>query len=232
VTCQYAHLDGAYVLGSLAASERAAYERHLPDCAECSRAVRELAGLPGLMGRVPLEALEPPGEPEPVPETLLPAVVSEVRRSQRRRRGAVAAILAAAAAIVVVGVTGVVVTSLDDGVDPPAARPTTSETTAPAERMESLGAGSVTGWISLTERPWGTRLDLTCTYRGDGYTGGWTSYAMVVRSVDGRVEQVGTWRAEAGREVHVTLATALAPEDIESVVVRTDEGASVLRLAE
>jgi hypothetical protein len=89
----------------------------------------------------------------------------------------------------------------------------------------------VTGWISLTERPWGTRIDLTCTYRGGGYDG-WASYVMVVRSVDGEVEQVGTWRAETGQEAQVTLATAVAPEDIESVVVRTPEGESVLRLAE
>jgi hypothetical protein len=230
MTCEFSHLDGVYVLGSLAASERAAYERHLPGCAECSRAVRELAGLPGLLGRVPLEVLEPPGEREPVPATLLPAVVAEVRRS-RRWRAATAVILAAAAVILVLGVTGVVVALLDEGDGPPAAGPTTSETTAPAERMDSLGAGWATGWISLTERPWGTRIDLTCTYRGGGYDG-WASYVMVVRSVDGDIEQVGSWRTESGREAHVTLATAVAPEDIESVVVRTAEGESVLRLTE
>jgi hypothetical protein len=230
MTCEFSHLDGVYVLGSLAASERAAYERHLPGCDECSRAVRELAGLPGLLGRVPLEVLEPPGEREPVPTTLLPALVAEVRRS-RRWRAAIATILAAAAVILVLGVAGVVVALLDEGDGPPAAGPTTSETTAPAERMDSLGAGWVTGWISLTERPWGTRIDLTCTYRGGGYDG-WASYVMVVRSVDGEVEQVGTWRAETGQEAHVTLATAVPPEDIESVVVRTADGESVLRLTE
>lgn len=231
MSCEFAHLDGVYVLGSLSAAERAEYERHLPGCEECSRAVRELAGLPGLMGRVPLQVVEPPGEREPVPSTLLPAVVSEVQRSRRRRAAATASILAAAAVILVLAVTGIIVAVLDDGDAPPAAGPTTSETTAPAERMESLGAGWVSGWISLTERPWGTRIDLTCTYRGDGYDG-WASYVMLVRSSDGQVEQVGTWRAEPGRELHVTLATAAAPEDIESVVVRTPDGQSVLRLAE
>jgi hypothetical protein len=231
MTCEFAQLDGAYVLGSLSAAERAEYERHLPGCAECSRAVRELAGLPGLMARVPLDAVVPPGHREPVPETLLPAVVSEVRHSRRRRRSAVAAIVAAAAAIVVVGVTGVVVATLDDEDGPPAAGPTTSVSTAPAERMESLGEGWVTGWVSLTERDWGTRIDLTCTYRGGGYDG-WTTYAMVVRTTDGNVEQVGTWRAEPGRELHVSLATSAAPEDIESVVVKTADGASALRLAQ
>ena len=60
MTCQFAHDDAVYVLGSLAASERADYERHLSECAECSRSVRELAGLPGLMARVPREVLESP----------------------------------------------------------------------------------------------------------------------------------------------------------------------------
>jgi hypothetical protein len=230
MSCEFAHWDGVYVLGSLAASERAAYERHLSGCAECSRAVRELAGLPGLMARVPLEALEPRGEREPVPETLLPAVVSEVRRSQRRRRSAMAAVVAAAAAIVVVGVTGVVVATLDDDEGPPSTQPAPSVSTAPAEQMDSLGTGWVTGWISLTEQAWGTRIDLTCTYRGAGYDG-WATYAMIVRTTDGSVEQVGTWRAEPGREVHVTLATSALPEEIESVLVRTAQGASVMRLA-
>lgn len=243
MTCEFAHLDGAYVLGSLVASERTEYERHLTGCDECSRAVRELAGLPGLMSRVSLEVLEPSGEREPVPETLLPAVVAEVRRSRRRRLGAVAAVAAAAAVIVVAGVVGVVVTTLDDGDQTPEALPTTSETTAPAERMQSLGSGRVSGWVSLTEKPWGTRIDLTCTYRGGTYNGDnsghggggdrrWTSYALFVRTEDGKVEQVGTWRAESGAEMHVTMAAAAQPDDIEEVLVKTGEGRSVLRLVQ
>jgi hypothetical protein len=87
----------------------------------------------------------------------------------------------------------------------------------------------VTGWVSLSERDWGTRIDLTCTYRAAGY-GGWTPYAMFVRTTDGRTEQVGTWKTEPGREMHVTLATSVSPDDIASVVVKTSEGQSVLSL--
>lgn len=231
MTCEFAHLDGAYVIGSLAASERAEYERHLAGCDECSRSVRELAGLPGLMSRVSLEVLEPSGEREPVPDTLFPAVVAEVRRSRRRRLGAVAAVAAAAAVIVVAGVVGVVVTTLDDGDQTPEALPTTSETTATAERMQSLGSGRVSGWVSLTEKDWGTRIDLTCTYRSQD-KGRWAPYVLFVRTTDGKLEQVGSWRAKSGAEMHVTMATAAAPEDIEEVVVKTDEGRSVLRLVQ
>lgn len=227
--CEFAHLDGVYVLGALAAGERAEYERHLPGCAECSRSLRELAGIPGLLGRVPLEVLEQSGHPEPVPETLLPAVVAEARRSQGRRQAVTATIVAAAAVLLVLALTGIGVTLLDDDNGAPTAVPPTSESIAPSQRMESLGTDS-SGWVSLTERRWGTQIDLTCTY--EGRLTGWTTYVMVVRSTDGQTQQVGTWRAQPGREVQVTMATSVPTADIASVEVQTDSGYSVLRLAE
>jgi hypothetical protein len=227
MSCEFAHLDGVYVLGSLGVSERAAFERHLAGCDECSRAVRDLAGLPGLMGRVPLEVLEPPGEREPVPDTLLPTVVAEARRSQGRRRVVTVTLVAAAAVLLVLALTGLGVALLDD--DPqPAATPTPSVSTAPAEQMESLGTPSF-GWVSLSEREWGTRIDLTCTY--EGRLAGRTTYVMVVTATDGTSRQVGSWRSDRGEEAHVTMASAVAPDDIASVEVRTESGYPVLRLA-
>ena len=86
MTCRFAHLDGAYVLGSLSPAERLEFEAHLPGCAECSRGVRELAGLPGPAG---------PGRrgrssrcPRPTPRCrrpCCPRCVREVRGEQRRR---------------------------------------------------------------------------------------------------------------------------------------------------
>ena len=48
----YASWDGAYVLGALSPADRRAYEEHLRDCDECVRSLSELAGLPGILGRV------------------------------------------------------------------------------------------------------------------------------------------------------------------------------------
>jgi hypothetical protein len=232
--CSYAHLDGAFVLGALAAAERAEYEQHLHSCDACSEGVRDLAGLPGLMSRVPLEMLEPPGMEEPPPETLLPSLVAEVRRTRRRTVRTVA-LAVAAAVVAVAGTVGVV--TLSDGDTPPTASPPASApTTAPSQEMESVGSGAVTGWVSLTEVPWGTRIDLTCTYGSaggyGGYDSGGTTYAMVVHTTDGRTEQAGTWHAEPGRETHVSLATDAAPEEIASVEVTTADGDSVLRLTQ
>jgi hypothetical protein len=50
--CEFAHDDGAYVLGALSPAERAAYERHLATCAFCREAVAEVAVLPGLLGKL------------------------------------------------------------------------------------------------------------------------------------------------------------------------------------
>lgn len=228
MTCEFAHLDGVYVLGSLGVSERAAYERHLAGCDECSRAVRDLAGLPGLMARVPLEVLEPPGERAPVPGTLLPAVVAEARRSQGRRRVATAALVAAAVVLLVLALTGIGVALLDDDA-PPTAAPTPTASTAPAVEMESLGTPSF-GWVSLSERDWGTRIDLTCTY--EGRLAGRTTYELVVEAADGSARRVGSWRSDRGEEVHVTMASAVAPDDIAAVEVRTGSGYPVLRLSD
>src|SRR5690606_18271078 len=133
---------------------RAEYERHLGDCAECTRALRDLAGLPGLLGRVRPEVVEQL-QPvvEPLPPTLLPAVVAQARRSRGRRRAvALAAVAAVLALLAAVGIG----TALRDDT------PDDAPTLAAAQRMESLGTES-SGWVSLTERGWGTRIDLTCT---------------------------------------------------------------------
>lgn len=220
MSCEFAHLDGVYVLGALAAGERAAYERHLPGCVDCTRALRDLAGVPGLLGRVQLETVEQLQPAEPVPATLLPAMEAEVRRARGRRRVAVGSFVAAAAVLLVLLAVGIG-TTLGDDPQP--------QQVAAAQRMEALGTPS-SGWVSLTQRRWGTQIDLTCTYEGP--VTGPATYVLVVTAADGRTEQVGTWRTADGQEVHVTMATAVEPDDIASVEVRTESGYSVLRLAQ
>ena len=113
-SCEHSHLDGAYVLGALTPEERLEFERHLRACPACARAVQQLAGLPGLLSQVSADVLESAPAPEPVPDTLLPALVREVRRGRRRRHWAVG-LAAAAAVVTVAGVSVAVVTANDDG---------------------------------------------------------------------------------------------------------------------
>jgi hypothetical protein len=242
MTHTYEHDDGAYVLGALSPEERVAFERHLPGCPECAQSVRELAGLPGLLARVPVEILDPETLPMPVPDTLLPALVREVRRSHRRRAWITAGLVAAAATIAI-GAVGVSALRGDDEAPPsaapttsttaPTATPTAGPTTAAPVLMTPVGSEPISGWLSLTQVGWGTRLDLECSYaqESDSYQDpSWSTYTMYVQTVDGRTERVASWKAVPGKTMRLSAATASDVEDIANVEVRTAGGGTVLEL--
>jgi len=232
VSCPFAHDDAAYVLGALSPVERLDFERHLGGCDDCTRAVRELAGLPGLLRRVEASVVEHPPVDEPVPDTLLPSLSREVRRARRRRTRAAAGLAAAVAAVIV----SVVVSQVGDGdastPDVPGA--SSSPSGVVAETMDPVGDVPVRGSVTLEQVTWGTRLGLTCTYDPDsvGYQLPPTvGYTLFVRTRDGRTEQVGSWRSVGGMTMQLSAATAASREDIASVEVRAPDGRVVLRLA-
>jgi hypothetical protein len=232
MTCEYAELDGSYVLGALSPTERQEYERHLATCESCARSVRELAGLPGLLSRVDPVVLEPPPAMEPVPETLLPRLVREVRRTRRRRLYATVGVGAAAA----VAVGAVFVQGLGNDsppvATPPAASPSASVPVG--QSMSPVDHAPVTATVAFTSVTWGTKLDLTCSYAptADEYQlPRRVTYGLFVVNRDGSTEQVGTWQALDGRTMRLTAATAARRGDIASVEVRTTDGRPVLKLA-
>jgi len=224
--CPYELWDGSYVLGSLSPADRREFEAHLDGCATCSRSLRDLAGLPGLLGRIGPEVFEE-SEPEPVPETLLPRLSRSLRRERRRRTWLTAGIAAAAAVAVTVG--GVLV--LDRPSSTPAASAPTSVVSAPAQQMTQVSVDPMTATVSLNSVDWGTRLDLTCNYPGRtlAYEGG--AYALVVRTKDGRSERVATWNGLPGRVMHVSGATHARADEITQVEVKKVSGSPVLELS-
>jgi putative zinc finger protein len=250
-TCGHDHEDGAYVLGALSPEDRVAFERHLPGCPECAQSVRELAGLPGLLARVPVEILDPDKLPMPVPETLLPALVRRVRQSQRRRTWITGGLVAAAATIAIGGVSVATLGGGDDDPPPSAAptvantvtatatvtptvTPTTAPTTAAPVLLTPVGAEPISGWLSLTQVAWGTRLDLECSYaeESDAYRDpSWSTYTMYVHTTDGRTERVASWKAVPGKTMRLSAATASDVDDITDVEVRTAAGDTVLELS-
>jgi hypothetical protein len=228
--CGHEHEDGAYVLGALSPEERVAFERHLSSCDSCARSVRYLAGLPGLLARVPVEIVDPPAPPAPVPDTLLPALVRRARRTQRRRTW-IAGGLVAAAAVVAIGAVGVATLGHDDAA--PQAAPSAGPTTAASQIMQPVGDEPISGWVSLTQVGWGTRLDLTCSYAEKSSTyedPDWSTYTMYVHTADGSEEQVASWKALPGKEMHLSAATAVDADAITDVEVRTAAGETVLDL--
>ena len=230
MTCRFAHDDGAYVLGALSPADRREFEQHLPGCADCTRAVAELAGLPGLLGRVDVALLEEPEAAGPVPVTLLPALAAEVRRDRRRRTRVVAG-LAAAAVAVLAGVTTVTVLQVTD--DPAT---TTIEAASGAKPRVMVPVGEVPVRASVTLEPvtWGTRLGIECTYETDSVEYDLppaVDYTLWVRTRDGRAERVGSWRSVDGQEMRMSAGTAATLQDLISVEVRTADGRVVLELA-
>jgi hypothetical protein len=217
MSCGFAHDDGAYVLGALSPAERVAFKQHLAECEECTRSVAALAGLPGLLGRVDAAVLEEPAEE--LPPSLLPTLLREVRRG-RRRRTLTTLGLAAAAAVVAAAVP-IGLGQLGD--EPARSLP-----------MDTVGDVPVHATVSLEEVTWGTRLGLTCTYDPTSVAYDLppeADYELFVTTRSGRVEQVGSWRSVSGREMEIMAATALTPEELASVEVRTVDGRVVLRLA-
>lgn len=233
MTCRFAHDDGAYVLGALSPAERADFEDHLGGCPDCSRGVQELAGLPGLLARVSPELLDEPPADQPVPDTLLPRLVGEVRRGQRRRMLLVAGGAAAATLVVVGGWLAVAgVLGEDDEPSVAVAPPSATATPPASQEMTPVGQDSTEGEVALTQVLWGTRLDLTCSYEAAEEYHGETQpkYAMFVSTRAGRWERVATWKGLPGKTMKLAAATATDRGDIASVEVRTAAGRTVLRL--
>jgi hypothetical protein len=224
--------DGSFVLGSLSPAERREFEAHLDGCEPCSRAVRDLAGLPGLLARIGPEVFEGT-EPEPVPETLLPRLSRAVRRHQHRRTWLTAGIAAAAAVAITAGGALALGTN-GDSTPEVSPQPSTSTSIAPpvGDALVNTSNDPMVASVALTPVAWGTKLDLTCSYpRNAGiYEGG--GYAMVVHTKGGHAERVATWHGVPGESMHVSGATAAWRKDITSVEVTHLDGTkiAVLRL--
>lgn len=226
IECPYEMWDGSYVLGSLSPAERREYEAHLDGCRPCSRAVRDLAGLPGLLGRIGPEVFDE-HEPEPVPETLLPRLSRAVRRRQQRRTWLTAGIAAAAAVAVTAG--GVLALDGPSG-SPTAGRPSPSVVQPSSLPMTQTSRDPMTASVALTPVAWGTKLELTCSYPPGTlrYEGG--AYALVVHTKDGRSERVATWNGLPGKSMQVSGATASWKTNIASVEVTKLDGSPVAEL--
>jgi hypothetical protein len=206
--CEFAHDDGAYVLGALGPAERAAYEGHLAGCAACRETVAEIAVLPGLLGRLDPAGLEQALAVGPAASrvpALLDAARAERRRerSRSRRRYALTT-LAAAVLAVLAGLWQ----NPDRATDPPAPRATLTAMRPVAEPVPLRAE------VGLIDKKWGTEVTLHCGY--DRRTGHRQPYPfrLVAHGRDGATEQVATWLAAPGDDLRMTGATRFAPGDL------------------
>jgi hypothetical protein len=228
VTCPFTQEVAAYVLGALSAAGRLEFERHLEGCDRCTAELRDLAGLPGLLGRVNASVLDGSPVDEPLPATLLPTLTREVRRARRRRTfitAGLAAVLAVIGGSLALWLAG-------DGPAPTGSGPTASPSAVVVREMDPVGDVPVQASVTLEPVAWGTRLRLTCSYDPEAVEyelPPQARYELVVRTEEGGTEQVGSWISESSQTVQVTAATAEPLGDIESVEVRSADGRVVLR---
>ncbi|MEP6696574.1 MAG: zf-HC2 domain-containing protein [Pseudonocardiales bacterium] len=207
--------DGAYLLGALSPEDRRAYEDHLAGCPACSAALAEVAGLPGLLGRVPADAVD---VQEPLPADVLPHLLAAVQvertRSRRRFRVALGALATAAAVVATALIAPGLLSSH---------RQPTQLAFAP------VGEVPITATAAVIAKKWGTEIDLRCTYEG---TSEWGSqpYSLVATDRLGHEEEIATWTAAAGKPVTLVASTFLQRKDLATLEVRLPTGRPVLRL--
>jgi hypothetical protein len=216
---EYYSWDAAYVLGSLSTVDRQAFERHLAGCEECRRSLQSLAGLPGLLAPSRDHVLRSASEPaDPVPDTLLPALLADVGRDRRRRRWLTTAGTAVAAASL--AILGTLAVQARDNPVPPPTAAVTQLSLAP------LVNSPMTASVDLTRKRWGTSMTIHCTYEAGSW--GEPTYALVVTDRTGVRQQAASWIGLPGTSATVQASTSYHPEDISSVEVTVAGGQSVL----
>ena len=142
-------LLGVYVVGAIDPAERSLVDTHLDTCRDCREELSGLAGLPALLGRVPLaEAQRLVGEGSAIPEMaeppaeILNGLLERVAARRRVRRWRSVLALAAAVAIAAGAAAGAV----------SALKPATAP--ASADMVSGTSAG-VAAQISYSPTQWG-----------------------------------------------------------------------------
>ena len=211
--------DAAYVLGALDSTDRRAFEAHLETCPECSASVAEMAGLPGILGKLSADdavALLVENDPLVGIDDHLrdaahtPGVVQRlaVAARRRRRRNRIALIGAAFGVVAILGVGGIVYT----------ANQTPAASTV---AMAAIHQHVVEARMTITPQAWGTRFDWSCTYNdADDKWSASTSYDLVVTLKSGAEQTVASWSSTAGHAAGLTASADIPTGDIQSVEIR------------
>jgi hypothetical protein len=173
---------GAYLLGALDEAEMSSFEEHLAGCEECGARLDELMGVVPVLEELRGDGIgyvEPPGDA--LLERLLRQVAGERRARKRRRLVAVAA-----AAVLVVGGPTIAVVATGNGGG--AAKPAAVSTFAADQRTASNPSTGASAVVGITDRGWGTAVDLRLT----GIRGPLTC-SLVAVGQDGSRQTVATW---------------------------------------
>jgi anti-sigma factor RsiW len=220
---EFADWDAAYVLGALSPSDRRRFETHLQDCEACHDAIVEIAPTIGLLSRIAPDhaasLLDPPTEEGPSEARKGDVIAIGVRQSRRRRAAWWTGGLAAAAAIVVAVVLAATLAI------------------APAMRnvqvvaLQPVGALPITATVELSNVAWGTRIEMICRYT-DADEANWPAggrpYSLNIQAKDGTWSEVSSWLAYPGATARLGAGTALNPDQIKAIEIRSVSSGRVL----
>jgi hypothetical protein len=228
--CDHEHDDGAYVLGALSPSERAAYERHLSTCSFCREAVAEIAVLPGLLGRLDpadfAKLLDPTLSPAaPAPRNRTPDLVSAAQSTRRKERKktrvrVLSTALAAAVVALVVGVGAVF--WLGSGGSGPAGSGRMVAMTAVASQVPVSAKVRVTGLNA------GTQVDLVCAYNNSSPELEPYTIWLKAEGPDGETDAMGSWVAAPGKEFRMSGTTHFVGAGLSRLVLMRSDGKVLL----
>jgi len=101
------------------------------------------------------------------------------------------------------------------------------------QTMHPVGDVPLKASVTLESVTWGTRLGLTSTYDRNAVGHRLPpsmDYTLCVRTWDGHMEKVGSWKSVNGMEMQISGATAARREEISWILVRAPDGRVVLRL--
>ena len=221
--CPMADLDGAYVLGALSAAERIRYEAHLPTCPTCPAAIQEMAGLPGLLARVPVEQVIDPPQP---PQTLWPRLVAEAAKERRRNRWRTALTsLAAAACVAALVVAGWLVVN-----NPPTSQAPSVPVAQAVPFAPVHGETAVSASAALEQVAWGTRIVMTCYSSSPAYASG-EPFTLFVTLRDGTtLPASASWKPVLNKHLRIEGDVYVQKAQIAALEVRSEDGQPLLRL--
>ena len=204
-------LLGVYIVGAIDPVERAYVDAHLADCRDCRAELGGLAGLPALLGRVPLVDAERlneggyglPDMDEP-PAELLNALLRRVAVRRRTRRWRSVFALAAAAAIAAGGTAAVV------EAHQPGAAVTSSQDVARASTVR------VTSEVRYSATPWnGTAMRVSVKGIAPG-----TACRFWVINAAGQRSAAGSWTIGPGYGQHwYSESSAVAARSVHGFAI-------------
>ncbi|MCX4096342.1 anti-sigma factor family protein [Nocardia sp. alder85J] len=229
---RYTMWDGPYLLGALGRSDRLEYEEHLTECPQCRAAVADLAGVPGLLGRVdaevalalldPVPEPEPAAEPEPVAATPPPLVIPIPAPARRRRRPvlAVTGMVVAAAAAVAIAVP--ITATMTERAAPPATAQVVAE-----RQMNPVVATPVSASFKVIDAHGKATLEMSCNYAAGGapYQ---VAFELWLNEQSGPPQRLAGWWAGPGDALTLSRTTDLAPDLVRSVEIRAAGGQTIL----